>query len=228
VLLRVLLPLAAASAIDPLLVASVAVMLSRERALGLLAAYFVGGAAVSVAAGVIVLFVLGQAGLSGGSVPPGVDVAAGVVLLVFAVVVGSGAGARLLASVRGHRATGAGKGSGGGPARSLVDRVRSGDSLWIALLAGAAWGTPGVLYLAGLAVIARSGHATLDQVVAILLFNVVMFALVELPLLAFVVAPGPTRRAVGRFSHWLSAHRRAVVAAIAGGIGVYLLVKGIS
>jgi hypothetical protein len=54
-----------------------------------------------------------------------------------------------------------------------------------------------------------------------------MFALVEVPLVAFVIAPDPTRATVHRFSNWTSAHRRTIVAALVGAVGVYLLAKSL-
>jgi hypothetical protein len=222
-----LVPLALASAVDPVLIAAVAVMLSRGSPANLLVAYLVGGAGVSVGAGVLVLLVLGTVGVglgSSGGESSGVDMAAGGVLLAVAIVAATGLDRRVVASakVRGRDGSHSGPGQG---KRSLLDRVRSVESPWVAWLAGVAWGVPGAFYLAALALIARSGAATTEAVAAIVVFNLVMFALVEVPLVAFLVAPDPTRAMVQRFSNWMSAHRRAIVADSAGAVGLYLLVK---
>jgi Sap, sulfolipid-1-addressing protein len=227
------LPLALASAVDPVLIASVAVMLSRRRAASLLVAYLVAGAAVSVGAGVLILFALGKAGLGGGTgaaESPGIDVGAGAALLIVAVVIATGVGRRVVAIASVRRRDVRGSAPGAAPVRaekpSLRDRVRAAESPWIAALAGVAWGVPGAFYLAALALIARSGVATASAVVTIVAFNLVMFALVELPLLAFFIAPGRTRAAVQRISAVASTHRRTLAAGISGAAGTYLLGRG--
>jgi hypothetical protein len=229
-------PLALASAVDPVLIAAVAVMLSRRRAASLLVAYLVGGAAVSVGAGVLILFALGKAGFGAGTgtvESPGIDLGAGAALLIVAVVIATGAGRRAvaIASVRRRRRRDVpGSETGAAPARpekpSLRDRVRSVESPWIAALAGVAWGVPGAFYLAALALITRSGVAAANAIVTIVAFNLVMFAPVELPLLAFFIAPDRTRAAVQRISAAASSHRRALAAGIAGAAGTYLLGRG--
>jgi hypothetical protein len=226
-------PLALASAVDPVLIAAVAVMLSRRKAASLLVAYLVGGAAVSVGAGVLILFALGKAGLGAGTgtvESPGIDVGAGAALLILAVVIATGAGRRAVAIASVRRRDGRGSESGAGPARpekpSLRERVRSVESPWIAALAGVAWGVPGAFYLAALALIARSGVAAANAIVTIVAFNLVMFGPVELPLLAFFIAPDRTRAAVQRISAVASSHRRTLAAGIAGIAGTYLLGRG--
>ena len=97
------LPLALASAVDPALIAAVAIMLSRRQAARLLVAYLVGGFGISVGVGVVILFVLGRSafgGDSGNLESPADDIGAGLLLLAIAVVVASGAGARLAAVVK--------------------------------------------------------------------------------------------------------------------------------
>jgi hypothetical protein len=221
-------PLALASAIDPILIASVAVMLSRDSPARLLVAYLAGGAGVSVAAGVLVVLALGVAGTgSGAGESPTVDGIAGAGLLVIAVVVSTGLARRVVVRIEGYRLERAGTVRTRRVRRPLLQRVRAGESPWVAWLAGVAWGVPGAFYLAALALIARSGAATAATVVTIVVFNVLMFALVEVPLVAFLVAPDRTRAAVQRFSSWMTEHRRTIVACGAGAVGVYLVVKGL-
>ena len=52
---------------------------------------------------------------------------------------------------------------------------------------------PGAYYLAGLALLAKVGAPAATEVLAVVGFNVIMFALIELPLLGFVLAPKRTR-----------------------------------
>jgi hypothetical protein len=108
-----------------------------------------------------------------------------------------------------------------------MDRARAADSPWVAWLAGVAWGTPGAFYLVALALIANSRDSIAGQIAAILVFNLVMFALVAVPLVAFLVAPDLTRAWIQRASEWTSAHRRAFVALVVA-LAAYALVKGLS
>ena len=75
-------------------------------------------------------------------------------------------------------------------ARSLLD----GRSLWTAGVAGLAMALPSIDYLAVLALIAGSGAAASAQFGALLVFNVVAFTFVEIPLVSYLVAPERTRR----------------------------------
>ena len=63
---------------------------------------------------------------------------------------------------------------------------------------------------------------------AILGFNPVMFALIELPLLGFALAPERTRSLTERLSGWMTDHRRILIVVVAGGVGAYLLISGFS
>jgi hypothetical protein len=229
------LPLALASAVDPALIAAVAIMLSRRQAARLLFAYLVGGFGVSVGVGVVILFVLGRpafGGDSGNLESPAGDIGAGLVLLAIAVVVATGTGARLVAVVkargRSHARAKASDAAHEAKRPSLLDRARAADSPWVAWLAGAAWGTPGAFYLAALALIANSRESIAGQIATILVFNLVMFALVEVPLVAFLVAPELARARIQRLSQWTSAHRRGFVAFVVGALAAYALVKGLS
>jgi hypothetical protein len=183
---------------------------------------------------VLILFVLGRAGLgagTGGAESPGIDLGAGAALLLVAVVIATGAVPRALAIANGRRRDVPGSEPDVASTRaakpSLLGRVRSVESPWIAALAGVAWGVPGAFYLAALALIARSGTATSNAVVSIVAFNLVMFALVELPLAAFFFAPDRTRAGVQKISAVASSHRRTIAACIAGAAGAYLLGRGV-
>ena len=61
-----------------------------------------------------------------------------------------------------------------------------------------------------------------------LAFNVIMFALVEIPLVAYVISPQRARAAVDVFNVWLRDHRRPAAIAVAGAVGIYLVVRGLA
>ena len=102
--------------------------------------------------------------------------------------------------------------------------------LWPVFVAGVLWGAvPDALYLAALALLAKSGNPVfVAQVGSAAIFQVVAYTLAILPLIAFLVAPERTRAAVDRASAWMSAHRRTVVLTVVAIAGAYLLVQGLT
>jgi hypothetical protein len=117
------------------------------------------------------------------------------------------------------------------PAPKLPARARGlafGPSLWVAGVAGLGIALPSIDYLAVLAVIVASGAARSTQVGALLVFNVVAFTLVELPLVAYLLAPDRTRALMTSFNDWIQSRRRRGVAAVLVAVGCVLLGAGIA
>jgi Sap, sulfolipid-1-addressing protein len=109
-----------------------------------------------------------------------------------------------------------------------VQRALASESPWLAWIAGVAVGMPSAWYLAAIAVILKAGPAAATQVAAVLVFNLVAFAVVVLPLVGYLAAPEATRARVDGFYSWVGAHHRLVITALAGGVGAYLLIVGIT
>jgi hypothetical protein len=65
------------------------------------------------------------------------------------------------------------------------------------------------------------------QIGALLTFNAVAFAFVELPLLGYLVAPARTQAAMTSLHDWLRSRSRRGVAALLAAVGCVLLVVGI-
>ena len=84
------------------------------------------------------------------------------------------------------------------------------------------------MYLAALKDIAAAGVSTTDEVLAIVLFNVLMLLPALIPLALLVAAPDGTKAAVKRADRWMHSHRNKLVTAVANAIGAYLTVKGIA
>ncbi len=59
------------------------------------------------------------------------------------------------------------------------------------------------------------------------MYNVVAFALVEIPLLAYLVAPQRTHAAMTALHRWIRARRRLEVAVLVAVVGVVLLTAGL-
>ena len=92
---------------------------------------------------------------------------------------------------------------------------------------GALLTLPGASYLIGLHKIADSDPSTVEAVAAVLGFNAIMLALLELPLIGYVFAPEWTPRAVDRFKEWFSRNARRLAFRLALVIGALLVIRGL-
>jgi hypothetical protein len=237
--------MAVVAGIDPVRVGAVAFMLTRTRPLPLLLGYFFGGFGLSLVIGGVVVFILKDLNIGkGSSVPPEIEVAVGALAVLIAVLVGSGVSARArdVAQARhpdanlpnfdapSHPEGPPGIESMPGfdklPAR--VKTALSKESPWVAWIAGLAVGMPTAYYLAAIAAILNSGSSAAVQVAALIVFNLVAFAQAEIPIVSYLMAPEGTRTFVERAYVWVDSHQRVVVTLLAGIVGVYLLIKGIS
>jgi hypothetical protein len=202
--------MAIAVSLEPFRIGMTVLMLNRPRPALQLLAFLTGGFVMAATVGVIVLFVFRPALLGSAhfTLPKVQIVIGGLALLI----------AALLAV-------------GIMPAPTLPLRARRlarGPSLWVAGTAGLGIALPSVDYLAVLAVIVASEAAATTQVGALLMFIVVAFALVELPLVAYLLAPARTRAAMTALNDWIRSRRRGEVAALLAGVGSVLLAAGIA
>ncbi|HET9563623.1 MAG TPA: GAP family protein [Mycobacterium sp.] len=216
------LAMALAVSLEPFRIGMTVLMINRPRPLHQLLAFLAGGFAMGITVGMIVLFILRPALGSAHFTLPRVQIVVGLVLLVNAAVVASG--------VMGRRGDGA-EDRVEGKFGSLATRTRqlaNGSSLWTAGVAGLGIALPSVDYLAVLALIVASGAAAATQVGALLLFNVVAFGFVEIPLISYVVAPERTRATLSALQDWLRARRRRAVSILLAAVGCVLLAAGLA
>ncbi|KUI07231.1 hypothetical protein AU192_00475 [Mycobacterium lehmannii] len=216
-----LLVMAVAVSLEPFRVGMTVLMLNRPHPTGQLLAFLTGGFAMGTAVGVVVLFVLRPALGSARFTLPMVQIVVGAVLLLNAalVVTGVWARGRDVAALAEARV---------GPLAGRARRVLEGRSLWTAGVAGLGIALPSVDYLAALALIVASGAATAVQLGALMLFNLVAFALVEIPLLCYLVAPDRTRAALSALYDWLRSQGRRGIGALLAVIGCALLGVGLA
>jgi hypothetical protein len=231
-------------AVDPAQVGGVAYILSRSRAMRLLVAYFIGGFGISLIAGAVILFVLDGVGVGqSSSIPPEIEIAVGALALVVAALVGTGVAGRLRDRAQSRRAShqSADRPASAGDSRPSLEKLPGFDKLphrlqdalhnespWIAWVYGVAFGMPSAYYLAAIAAILKSGAATGVQISALLVFNLVAFAVAEIPLVSFAIAPEATRARLDQLYAWISTHQRLVVTILASMVGIYLVLIGIS
>jgi hypothetical protein len=202
--------MAIAVSIEPFRIGMAVLMLNRPRPTLQLLAFLAGGFAMGATVGLVVIFAF-RPGLLGSAhfTLPKVQIAIGALAVLIAAVVAAGFM----------------------PAPSLPTRARGlarGPSLWIAGVAGLGIALPSIDFLAVLAVIVASGASHSTQVGALLVFNVVAFALVELPLVAYLLAPERTRTSMIVLNDRIRSRGRRGVAAVLAAVGCVLLVAGIA
>jgi len=217
--------MAVVAALDAGLLAAAVVLLGRPRPAHKLAAYLVGGMGFSIAFGLVIVLALHGSSLlrdPSPSTSAAIELVAGALLVTVAFTVRFGKvpqwRPRRSAPRESHR-------SGRRP--SLSERAVGRDSLWVAWAAGALYSVPGAYYLAGMALLAKLKVSVATDVVAVIGFNLIMFALIELPLLGFLAAPERTRAITGKLNDWMTRHKRILIVVIAGAGGTYLLVSGL-
>jgi hypothetical protein len=235
--------MAVVTAAEPKGIAVVVYMLSRAKPLRLLVPYFIGAFGLNLIIGAIVLFVLKGVGAGKhSSVPPQIEIAVGALALVFAALVASGFAARVRDRTRERKRNASPTPSPQGPTgqgsfedlpgfSKLPPRARAAlqsDSPWLAWFIGLGGGLPGAYYLAAIAAILNAGPSRGVQLAALIVFNVVAFSVIEIPIVSFVAAPEATRARLNQLSEWASTHERLLVSVLAAVVGVYLLVVGIS
>jgi Sap, sulfolipid-1-addressing protein len=106
-------------------------------------------------------------------------------------------------------------------------KLLNGHSLWVAAVTGLGIALPSVDYLAALAIILSSGTTVAVQISALLMFNIVAFITIEIPLIAYLLAPGSTLISIAALNNWIRSRRRPEVAALLAAVGCVLLVVGI-
>ena len=204
-----LLVMAVAVSLEPFRVGMSVLMLNRPRPHLQLAAFLFGGFLMGLAVGAVVLFGIGSRRLTSAHFTlPTVQIIIGTMALV---------AAAWLATTAGRPRT----------PPEWLNRLLGGQSLWVAGTAGRGIALPSVDSLAALAVIAAGTSTPATRMTALLAFNVVAFALVEIPLLAYLVAPERTLAAMTGLHRWIRARQRREVAGLLAVVGAVLVTAGL-
>jgi hypothetical protein len=213
------------AALNPTLLAATTVMLLLERPLRLMLGYWLGAMFMGVTLGLVIVFALEGSSTvktTKSTLSPIADFVLAGIFLVLAAVLARG-------------------GKKGGPeGRQSRRSKRSAESKtpkWQQQLSkgtarttfviGALLSLPGATYLAGLDHMHKLHYSTVVTVLLVIGFNLVQLLLIEIPMIAFKVAPTQTPIAVGRSKEWALAHWRAVAVWGLIVVSVALTVKGI-
>ena len=200
----------------PLLIAIVVVALRTAHPVQILSAFLVGGLLTTIGVGLALVFALQDAKFFQGSRPsadPPIYIVVGLLCLISAWV------------LRGMKP----KPKPEKPHRegpSKTERYVANPR--VAFVAGVVLNiAPGFFPLVALKNIAEADYHASTKVALVVVFYVIMFALVEVPIVSHVIAPARTAAAVQGVNDWLSANGRRVAVWILTAGGGYLVVRGL-
>ncbi|HEU0191512.1 MAG TPA: GAP family protein [Mycobacterium sp.] len=215
-MLITVLVMALAVSLEPFRIGMTALMLNRPRPVLQLLAFLSGGFAMGMTVGLGVLFVFRRR-LPGSAhfTLPTVQILIGALALLAAAVLAVHDVTRWFGPRQERLA-------------ARARRLGGGRSLWVAAAMGLGIALPSADYLAVLAVILASGAAAITQIEALVMFHIVAFGAVEIPLLAYAFAPQATRAGMAAAHDWVRSRRRAEVAVLLAVVGGLLLLVGLA
>jgi hypothetical protein len=219
--------LAVLAALNPKLFAVDLLLIENARPRLMFIGFLLGGMGMSLTVGLLDVFVLQADAISTqGSVSAGLDLALGIPLVVIGALVATG-------RLHGRRRAPAQAGHGQAPkkdpkkdewAQRLLRKPRYG----LIVLIGAGCGLPGGVYLAALHTLVTGKSSTATQVVAVIVFVLIEFALVIIPLVFLVISPEGAMAQTKRAQDWLMSHARQLIAGVIIVVGAYMVINGLA
>jgi hypothetical protein len=212
------------AALNPTLVAASTVMMLLENPVRLMLGYLAGALLTSITLGILIVTELKSSGLvstTKHTLSPVATTVIGVLFLILAVVLGTGPHERVAARRRARKAAKPDKGP------PLWQRELGKGSARVTFVVGALLTLPGASYIAGLTRLSKLHYSTAAEVLTIILFNVIMLALLEIPLLCFAFAPEWTPKAIDRAKAFAGRHWRRFLTRFFAVIGLLMVIKGL-
>jgi hypothetical protein len=215
-----ILVLAVAASFWPTLILIVVLALRLEHPIGVLVWFLAAGLLTTVSIGIAIVFALQDTSFVSGSHPPAnpaLELTAGLLsfLAAFALLRSSRKAPPPAISAETAKAS------------SRIERAvgRGGP---VVFAAGVVLNiVPGAAPLVGLKDIAQLDVGNAAKVAAIVGFYLIMFAFIEVPIVAYRFAPERTAAAMTGVNAWVGRNGRQVAAFVIGAVGVYLTVRGI-
>jgi hypothetical protein len=211
------------AALNPILVAASTVMLLLPNPKRLMLGYLLGALMTSITLGLVIIFALkGSSPVSTdqNTVSPAVNLAFGAIMLVAAVALGTGRDERIAERRQARKGPKEEK----GPPR--WQQALSKGTARRTFVVGAVLTLPGASYLAGLNEIGKQKLSTTATVLTVIVFNLIMLMLLELPLLGYTYAPDWTPGAVERSKAWVGRHGKKAAAIALAVLGGALIIRG--
>jgi hypothetical protein len=217
--------LAFVAALNPKLLAVDLLLIENRRPRAMFLCVLLGGLTVGITIGLLdVLVFHADAINSQKTVSAGVDLALGLLLLAAGALVATG-------RLHGRRKAPvpAGEGPPGKPEKKdgWAQRVLAEPRLGLAMLIGALVGIPGAAYLTALHNLVTSKSSTATQVIAVVIFVLIDFALIIIPFVFLELRPEATKARLMSTQDWLLGHARQLMAYTALILGAYLVISAL-
>ncbi len=216
------------AAVNPTLLGAATVMLLLDHPKRLLLGYLCGALFTSLTLGMVIVFAVdgssGATSTAQSTLSPAMDLTLGGLLLLVAYLIRPSRVPKETGRLAERRRRREEKKKDKGPPK-WQQKLSQGTAKTTFVI-GALLTLPGASYLIGLGHIADKDASVAATVAMILAFNVIMLALIELPLLAFTFAPEWTPDAVDRFKAWFNRHSKMLAFRGALIVGVLLIIKG--
>ncbi|OBF52868.1 hypothetical protein A5787_07020 [Mycobacterium sp. 852002-50816_SCH5313054-b] len=103
-----------------------------------------------------------------------------------------------------------------------------GDSIWPAFAVGLITSFPPYEGVVVLAFIMASGAAISTQFSAFIIFTLMVLAVIEIPLVSYLMVPQKTETVMLRIQQWLRTYRQQIAQVILGFTGVVFLTQGLA
>ena len=219
-----LLLLAIASMFWPTLILIVVVALRLSHPVKILAGFLAGGLLTTITVGIAVVFALQGTDLVSGSsrsIDPAVEITVGLLSLLAAYVLNRRRGQPTAEVPADTEATAQ-------PNKpSVAERAVNGGA-GVAFVAGIVLNiVPGTFPIVALKDISELAVGDAAKIGAIVIFYVIMFAFIEVPLAAYHFAPERTTVAVNDFNAWLGRNGLRVGVFVLAAVGLYLTARGV-
>jgi hypothetical protein len=218
--------LAVAAAFYPLLITTVLLLLPQRRSTRKLAALLLAGMTTTIVSGIVIVEWVGDTSAfssrNARTTGAWLSIAIGLILLYAAVRLRLG---RRVLPIEWRRRP---RGMKHRDSKPWTTRMAERDSVGTALLLGVALNLPGVWYLAALAELIQGGFSAGANVLLIFAYAVIVYMFVEIPLTLKLVRPQHTQQIVDRAGSWVRAHKRQMGTVLAAGVGIYLLIDGLT
>jgi hypothetical protein len=213
------------SALNPTLLAATTVMLLSPRPLRLMVGYWLGAMFIGLTLGLVIVFALEDSGTvntTKNTVSPIVDFVLAAIFLVLAAVLARGRDE----NVEGRRQSRRAKRGEEKKTPKWQQQLGKGTAR-ATFVIGVVLSLPGATYLAGLDHIDKLQYSTAITVLLVIGFNLVSLLLLEIPMVAFKIAPTQTPIAIDRAKEWGQVHWRKLAVWGLVVIAVALAIKGI-
>jgi hypothetical protein len=213
--------LAFLATLNPKLLGVDLLLLENRRPRMMFACFLLGAIGLSVTIGLLDVLVFKVGAVrSQGTISAGVELLLGGALLAVGALIATG-------RLRGRQKTPANAGADRAEKKeSWAERVLREPRPGLAIAVGALMGTPGASYVTALIHLVEGSYSTATQIAGVIVFNLIQFSVVMIPLVCLMVWPEGTERRLRGLSGWVSTHARQLIAGVALLVGAYAAICG--